>query len=88
MFRVIALSVAAGFATSAVAQAPQPSAPQVAAPVKEKKICRSENSTGSILPKRTCKTQAEWTATDAANRDVVEQRRNQQTMGAPVVGAH
>lgn len=36
-------------------------APSVSlAPVKEKKICRSEEVTGSIMPRQVCHTQAEW----------------------------
>jgi hypothetical protein len=49
--------------------APQP----VPAPKKEKKICRSEPVTGSILGgKSTCHTQAEWVQIDNANRDVTD----------------
>ena len=42
---------------------PPAAAAATAPPVKEKKICRDEpSSTGSIMPKRTCKTKAEWEA--------------------------
>jgi hypothetical protein len=34
---------------------------------KEKKICRSLEVTGSIMPKRTCHTKAEWAQIDATN---------------------
>jgi hypothetical protein len=37
-------------------------------PPKEKKICRSEQVTGSIMPKRTCHTAQEWAAIDAQNQ--------------------
>lgn len=37
--------------------------------VKEKKICRSEQTTGSYFAKRTCHTRDEWKAIDAANAD-------------------
>jgi hypothetical protein len=89
MFRLIALSVIVALATPVVAapDAPAP-APAVSRVVKDKKICRAENSTGSIMPKRTCRTQAEWSALDIANRDSVQQRRDRQTMGAPVPGSH
>jgi hypothetical protein len=36
---------------------------------KEKKICRREASTGSILPARICHTAAEWAQIDQANQD-------------------
>ncbi|MFC0203066.1 hypothetical protein [Novosphingobium soli] len=38
-----------------------------AAPPKEKKICRSEQKTGSMMTKRTCHTAAEWSAIDQNN---------------------
>ena len=47
-------------------------------PVKEKKICRSEASTGSIMTKRVCHTQAEWNALTEANRGTMEDMRDQQ----------
>jgi hypothetical protein len=34
---------------------------------KEKKLCRSLEVTGSIMPKRTCHTKAEWAQIDATN---------------------
>ncbi|MGN6620693.1 MAG: hypothetical protein ACTHKR_06490 [Sphingomonas sp.] len=40
-----------------------------AKPPKEKKICRSEQTTGSYLPKRTCHTAEEWKAIDGTNAD-------------------
>jgi hypothetical protein len=55
------------FASAAIA-AVQPDAaapPQSQAPapaVKERKICRSEQVIGSLTPKRTCKSRAEWNA--------------------------
>jgi hypothetical protein len=49
---------------SAAAAAVQPGAASAlpAPPVKERKICRSEYLIGSVTPKRTCKTKAEWNA--------------------------
>jgi hypothetical protein len=34
---------------------------------KEKKICRADVATGSIMPKRTCHTKAEWAVIDGQN---------------------
>ena len=40
-------------------------APGVSAPAaEEKKVCRKEQEIGSIMPKRICRTQAEWNAID------------------------
>ena len=58
MFVSVALAfLAAAGAPTSEAAAAAPSA----APVKEKKICRTEQAmTGSITAKRVCKTKAEW----------------------------
>ena len=56
MFASLALALVA--ATSAPALSPD-SPP--AKPVKERKICRVDDvATGSLTPKRVCKTKAEW----------------------------
>ena len=34
---------------------------------KERKICRTDPTLGSIMPRRTCRTKAEWEAIDGAN---------------------
>jgi hypothetical protein len=60
---VIAALLAAAPATEVPAAPAAPVAPST--PVKEKKICRSEEVTGSIMPKRVCRTQAEWNAYQA-----------------------
>jgi len=58
MFVSVALAfLAAASAPTSEAAAAAPSAP----PVKEKKICRTEQAmTGSITSKRVCKTKVEW----------------------------
>ena len=42
----------------------------------EKKVCRRVVITGSITPKRTCHTQAEWNALAKANEDSVRQMQD------------
>ena len=63
LFPVVAFLAASAAQANTVA----PAASAAPAPaVKEKKICRMEEPvTGSIAPKRTCKTKAEWEASDA-----------------------
>ena len=39
--------------------------------VKEKKVCRTEDDTGSIVPKRVCHTKAEWEAIAVQEQNVV-----------------
>ena len=53
-------------AGTSTASAPAPA-------VNEKKICRSDAGTGSLIPKRTCMTKAEWDAVDQHNRQNVDQ---------------
>jgi hypothetical protein len=44
----------------------------------QKKICREDNiQTGSIMPKRTCKTQAEWDALSARSQSNLDDLRDQ-----------
>lgn len=52
---------------------------------KEKKICRAEANTGSIMPKRVCHTQAEWAEIEAASNqalDTTRQARQRTGIGA------
>ena len=68
-FKTMACVVAIAFAVPAVAQTATTtdSAPK---PVKEKKICRREAQTGSILGSSAiCHTKAEWAKIDAQNSD-------------------
>ena len=65
---VFAFTAACLAFTSASAQQAAPAA----APVKEKKVCRREMETGSIMPKSTCRTKAEWAAIDQANADAAD----------------
>lgn len=47
-----------------------PASPTAGQPPKEKKICRTEVATGSIMPKRVCRTAAEWAAIEHEQEDV------------------
>ena len=44
---------------------------------KEKKVCHDETSTGSIMPKRVCLTQAQIAAQQTAAQNTVEALRKQ-----------
>jgi hypothetical protein len=63
--------------------------PTTATPSKdmsaEKKVCRREIPTGSIMPKRFCKTQKEWDALSASGQETIKQVKDQSsaTMGIP-----
>ncbi len=64
--RFVIVTVLLALSSPALAQQ---AAPAPAAPVKEKKICRSLAVTGSIMGKRECHTPAEWSQIDNANSD-------------------
>jgi hypothetical protein len=50
------------------------------AATKEKKICRTETVTGSLIAKRrVCMTKAEWDKVEAASRQTVDKFTAQQT---------
>ena len=53
----------------------------------DKKICKREIATGSVMPKRTCKTQAEWEAITAASKDSLDRRANNERSAGAVGGA-
>jgi hypothetical protein len=53
----------------------------------DKKVCKREIATGSVMPKRTCKTQAEWDAITAASTDSLERRANNDRSAGAVGGA-
>jgi hypothetical protein len=61
--------LAAALATPAIAATPPA---KEAKPIAEKKICRSSVATGSIMPKRVCRTSSEWAQIDRANADEVD----------------
>jgi hypothetical protein len=42
----------------------------------EKRVCRSQQVTGSMMPKRECHTAAEWKQQDDSNAANVDQFRN------------
>ncbi|WP_206240042.1 hypothetical protein [Novosphingobium terrae] len=80
-FRLIAIMCPLAFmaGTAAYAQSSAPDAAPAKPAVKEKKICRQDDDTGSIVPKRTCHTKAEWAAIEAAaanSTNVEALRRN------------
>jgi hypothetical protein len=74
----------AGVVAGDPAVPPQPAANvSVAA---DQKICKREIATGSVMPKRTCKTQAEWDAITAASKDSLDKRLNNDRSGG-IAGA-
>ena len=76
MLTAILLATALQAASAQPAAAPEK-------PKAEKKICRRDVATGSIMAMRTCRTQTEWSQIDAAAADVtaeaLRQRANAST---------
>jgi hypothetical protein len=79
MILFVSLVAFAGVVAGDQAAAAQPST-NVSVPA-DKKICKREIATGSVMPKRTCKTQAEWEAITAASKDSLDKRLNNDRSG-------
>lgn len=69
---LLALTPMPGFAQTGPAPSPEPQTAS-AKPAADKKVCRKDVSTGSILTKSVCRTKAEWTALDSANQRSADQ---------------
>jgi hypothetical protein len=54
--------------------AAQPASPVMAAQVDEK-VCRRVETTGSVIPKRVCRTKSEWEEIDRRIREAAERYR-------------
>lgn len=61
------------FAAAAASQPPAAN-PQAAEnpPKKEKRICKTDNFVGSHIPRRICKTEAEWQAGKQGAKDTMD----------------
>ena len=80
---MISLFVAALSATSVQASGATPATPPARAP-RERRICRSDERLGTILPRRVCRTASDWAAIDReqekiTNRDVAFMRDHRRT---------
>lgn len=73
-------------ASAGGAQAQDNAAAAAPAAAAEKKVCRSETPTGSMMARRICRTRAEWAALAAADRTNVDHLRDRvtTTAGNPV----
>jgi len=70
---------------SAPAQAADvpPSAPTPVVPSSDKKVCRSEQTLGSFLAKRVCRTARQWAEIDAGNSEAAEGALARRRSGVP-----
>jgi hypothetical protein len=74
------LLVAAALAYSGTASAGPNNVPapaQSATADAQKKVCKREVDTGSVMPKRICKTLAEWNAMTSRGQSNLDQMREQ-----------
>ena len=82
MRRSIALSIICLMPGMLLAQVTPPTTAAAASepPAKDQKICRREETTGSVISTRVCLTKAEWVAVDAERQRAADQfsasRRN------------
>lgn len=86
-FALLAVSLAMGIATAAIAQETAPSAAPAEAPKPEQKlVCKKERSIGSQMVKRVCRTQAQIDAEREAARQGLETGDNRCVSGASCKG--
>lgn len=74
-FVILTTLAMAALAVPAVAKDKKPVDP-------DKKVCRREQVTGSVLAKSVCHTAAEWREIDQKNADATSTFGNQRTTGA------
>ena len=79
------LCAVAAFSAVAVSPALANDSPE---PVKEKKVCKSDNRTGSIMPKRTCRTQQEWDRLSEQGKADLDRVRDVERSRSAVGTAH
>jgi predicted secreted protein len=76
----VLLAATVAFAVSAPALADEKDSGAAQETPKEKKICRTETVTGSIIAKRrTCLTKAQWDQLEEANRASVDRYTSRQS---------
>jgi hypothetical protein len=87
-FASAALLIGAALVSSVPASADQNATAQPSAqraPLPQKKICREDVETGSIMPKRTCRTQTDWDALAARSQaklnDMSDQSKGRDRVG-------
>ena len=83
---VLAISLAMGIATAAVAQESAPSTSSEAPKPEQKLVCKKERSIGSQMVKRVCRTQAQIEAEREAARQGMETDDNRCMQGASCKG--
>lgn len=87
-FKMMTCVAAMSFAIPAMAQTAPASDTVAPKPVKEKKVCRREAVTGSIIGTRSvCHTKTEWAAIDAANAGNAEGELTRGRQQGGIVGA-
>lgn len=80
---VLVASIALASSTPAMAKEKGAEAAQVN---PDKKVCRYDGATGSMMRKRICHTSAEWKQIDDANAANAREMVNRNNMNRPAVG--
>lgn len=83
---VLAMGVLALGGAASAQQAPNPNPSPT--PQPEKKVCRTDTATGSMLPKRTCRTAGEWAQIDGANAVAAENFGNMRRSSGGGIGTN
>ena len=80
MSKLLASLMLMSFAAPALAQSTEAAlAAQKGEPAKEKKVCRRDVATGSIMPRRICLTKAQWAEIGEQSQDSVDRFRHRPT---------
>lgn len=87
MFIFSILVAGAAASMSAPAAAKEADKTEASAAKSEKKVCRREVATGSIMARPVCRTLAEWDALAAKGRDDIDRVRDQDSLRSAVQGA-
>jgi hypothetical protein len=74
MTTALLLVLASGGVQETGAQAPQ-AQPQTTRVARERRVCRVQERLGTILPRRVCRTAAEWQQIDLAQQEITERDR-------------
>jgi len=76
------IALAGLYSSPGLTQAAPPAPPEIIVegqlPDAKKKVCKQTNSTGSIIPTRTCRTKAEWEEIRVRSIAMLEQIKDQQ----------
>ena len=85
---VIGVAAAAMLAAPGLSQTAPAAPPAANGTQPEKKICKRDKATGSIMARSVCRTKAEWDAITAQSKQNLENGRDLQNQHSTMQGQH